>query len=259
MPTSSIVGGQALIGDGFHAEGETRLINADVGGDVDCDNGHFLHPDGDALSFDGAVIGRSLRIGADGTSPTDETKDLPTGFLRRGTFRLWGTQVNQDVLANGAQFESPAGTAILACNLKVASRVVLTGVKAKEPSICFRPISNTNSTCEAANSMAGRRYGNIAFWANGMHVRGHVYCNQVDGADRPYRFRVQRPHVVPVCDDQHALGFVRRRTHQPGRRRARRQRLPRRRLRQSRHRENRWPGELLPRQNRRHVDSQQMR
>src|SRR3954471_829389 len=99
------VGGQVLFGEGFHAEGEVRLINATIAGDVDCDNGHFLNPGNDALTLDGCAIGRSLRIGLDPSAAADESKELPTGFLSRGTFRLWSTQVAQDVLANGAQFD----------------------------------------------------------------------------------------------------------------------------------------------------------
>ena len=182
------VAGQVHIGDGFHAEGEVRFINSTIGGDLDCDNGHFIHPNADALSLDGAVIGRSLRIGADPTSPTDDTKELPTGFLTRGTFRLWGTHVNQDILANGAEFDAPEGTAVLACNLKVASRVVLTGVTARGTVNLFSADIEHELDLRGSKFDGQKAYGKIALWANGMQVRGHVYCNQVDGAEPPYRF-----------------------------------------------------------------------
>ncbi len=184
------VGGQVLVGDGYHAEGETRLVNATVNGDLDADNGHFLHPDGDALSLDGATVGRSLRIGFDQASPTDEAKDLPKGFLTRGTFRLWGTQINQDVLADGARFESPPGTAILACNLKVASRLVLTGVRATGTVNLFSADIGHELDLRGGQYDGTQAFNKIAFWANGMQVHGHVYCNQADGADPPYRFVV---------------------------------------------------------------------
>jgi hypothetical protein len=183
------VGGQILIGDGFHAEGEVRLINATVGGDIDADNGHFLHPDGDALSLDGATIGRSLRIGADSSSPTDETADITTGFLSRGTVRLWGTQVNQDILASGGQFEAPAGAAILACNMRVASRVVLSGVEAKGTVNLFSADIEHELDLRGSTFDGHEAFNKIALWANGMHVRGHVYCNQVDAADRVYKLK----------------------------------------------------------------------
>lgn len=184
------VGGQLRLGNGFHAEGEVRLINAVVEGDVDCDNGHFLNPTGDALSLDGAVIGRSLRIGADNASETDETKDLPTGFLARGTVRLWGTQVNQDILAVGAIFEAPTSAAILASNMKVASRVELTGVNAKGTVNLFSA-DIAHELDLRGSTFDGREAPNkIAIWANSMQVHGHVYCNQYSDATQTYKLRV---------------------------------------------------------------------
>ncbi len=164
-----------------------RLINATVGGDVDCDNGHFLNPENDALTLDGCVIGRSLRIGLDPTAAADESKELPTGFLSRGTFRLWSTQVAQDVLANGAQFDFPTGTAVLACNLKVASRVVLTSVKASGTINLFSADIEHELDLRGSEFDGQQAFGKIAFWGNGMHIRGHVFCNQVDGGDAPSR------------------------------------------------------------------------
>jgi hypothetical protein len=184
------VGGQLHLGSGFHAEGEVRLVNATVGGDIDCDNGHFLNAKGDALSLDGALIGRSLRIGAASNSAKDETPDLPAGFLTRGTLRLWGTQVNQDVLASGAQFEAPGGAAIQANNLKVASRLILAGVKAEGTVNIFAADIEHELDLRCSTFDAKGAPNNIAIWANGMHVRGHVYCNQVDTPEQKYHFHV---------------------------------------------------------------------
>ncbi|MEX2308310.1 MAG: hypothetical protein WD738_11985 [Pirellulales bacterium] len=185
------VGGQVLMGDGFHAEGEVRLINAVVAGDVDCDNGHFLHEGGDALSLDTTVIGSSLRIGYDTTAATDDADaDLPPGFLARGTLRLWGTQVNQDILASGARFETPAGVAILGCNLRVASRVVLAGVQAQGTVNLFSADIEHELDLRGSQFDARQTPDQIAIWANGIQVRGHVYCNRIDAPDQVYPFRV---------------------------------------------------------------------
>ena len=184
------IGGQVNLGDGFHAEGEVRLINAVVGSDIGCNNGHFLNPTGNALCLDGAAIGRCLRIGADVNAPTDKTKDLPPGFLSRGTIRLWGTQINQDILANGAQFEAPAGVAILACNMKVGSRVDLSGVKAQGSVNLFSADIEHELDLRTSQFDAKGAFSNIALWANGIHVRGHVYCNQVETPEGTQHLRV---------------------------------------------------------------------
>jgi hypothetical protein len=178
------------LGDGFHAEGEVRLISAKIAGDVDCDNGHFLHPNGDALSLDGAEIGRSLRIGIDTASLGDEDTDVTPGFLARGTVRLWGTKVNQDILAGGGQFETPEGTAILACNLCVASRVVLIAAEAHGLVSFFSADIGHELDCRGAHFDGTKTADKIAFLGNGMHIHGHLYCNQFATSDKPESFRV---------------------------------------------------------------------
>lgn len=184
------IGDQVHLGDGFHAEGEVRLISAKVAGDVDCDNGHFLHADGDALSLDGAEIGRSLRIGVDGASESEQDTELPPGFVARGTVRLWGTKIDQDVLASGGRFESPEGTAILACNLCVASRVVLIAVQVQGLASFFSADIGHELDCRGAHFDATKTADQIAFLGNGMHIRGHLYCNQFAGGNKPECFRV---------------------------------------------------------------------
>ncbi len=184
------VGGQVNLGDGFHAEGGVRLVNAVVSGDIACNNGHFLNPTGNALSLDGAAIGRSLQIGADTSAPADKTKDLPAGFLSRGTVRLWSTQISQDILASGAKFEAPAGTAILACNIRVGSRVDMTNVKAEGTVNLFSADVEHELDLRCSQFDAKGAFNNIALWANGMHVRGHVFCNQVEAPDGVLRLRV---------------------------------------------------------------------
>src|SRR6185312_7780606 len=119
-----------------------------------------------------------------------EAKDLPSGFLSRGTVRLWATQVNQDILASGAYFEAPGGSAILASNLRVGSRVILVGVHVQGTVNLFSADIEHELDLHASHFDAKGAPNNIAIWANGMHVRGHVYCNQVNGADQVYQFRV---------------------------------------------------------------------
>jgi hypothetical protein len=184
------VGGQVSLASGFHAEGEVRMTNAVVGGDIGCNNGHFLNPTGNALCLDGATIGRSLRIGADTMAATDRAKDLPAGFLSRGTLRMWGTQISQDLLASGAQFEAPGGIAILACNMKAASRVDFSSVKAQGMVNLFSADIEHELDFRCSEFDAKNSFGNLAIWANGIHVRGHVYCSQVDAPEGANRFRV---------------------------------------------------------------------
>ncbi len=184
------IAGQVYLGDGLHAKGEVRFVSAVIGKDADCDNGHFLNPEGSALSFDSTVIGRSLRMGYDTTAATDKDTTLPPGFLTRGSLRLYGTHINQDLLASGGQFEAPTGQAIVACNLRVANRVVISGSKV----IGQFDLSAADIEHELdlrGSTFDGRQaYNQIAIWANGMTVRGHVHCNQIDTPEEIWPFRV---------------------------------------------------------------------
>lgn len=186
------IGGQLHMGDGFKAEGEVRFINATVGGDIDCDNGQFLNPSGDALSLDGADVGRSLRMGLDHSTTISEDSEANAGFLAQGCVRLWGTKVDQDVLCSGARFETPTATAILANNIRVGSRVVLAGVKAEGTVNLFGAEIEHELDCRGSHFDARQTADaeHIALLCNGMHVSGHVYCNQVVGSGSVDVFRV---------------------------------------------------------------------
>ncbi len=184
------IGGQLHMGDGFKSEGEVRFINGSIGGDVDCDNGQFLNPNGDALSFDGAIIGRSLRMGIDRSTASSDDTEIKSGFLAQGTVRLWGTRIDQDVLCSGARFETPTGTAILSNNIRVGSRVVLAGVKCQGTINLFGAEIEHELDCRGSHFDARQTTDQVALLGNGMHVKGHVYCNQVMGSGNVEPFRV---------------------------------------------------------------------
>jgi hypothetical protein len=184
------IAGQLYLGDGLNAKGEVRFISSVIAKDADCDNGHFLNPNGNALSFDSSVIGRSLRIGYDSSSATDKDESLPAGFVAHGTVRLYGTHINQDLLAGGGQFEAPSGQAIVACNLKVASRVMLNCVEVKGQVDLSAADIEHELDLRGSHFDGSRTYNRIAIWANGMKVRGHVYCNQFLEPDKTWTFSV---------------------------------------------------------------------
>jgi hypothetical protein len=184
------IAGQLYMGDGLNAQGEVRFVNAVVGKDVDCDNGHFLNPTGIALRFDSSVIGRSLRLGYDSSAPVDKDENLPKGFLARGAVWLYGTQVNQDFLAHEGQFEMPEHQAIVACNLRVASRVVLTCAKVQGQIDISGADIEHELDLRGSHFDASKMFNRSAIWANGMKIHGHMFCNQYVDPDQTKSFRV---------------------------------------------------------------------
>jgi hypothetical protein len=77
------VKGSVYLRNGFHAEGEVRLLGAQVGGDFDCGRGTFINPSGDAMSAD--------RINVQGGV------FLSTGFRAEGVVRLPSAEIGADL------------------------------------------------------------------------------------------------------------------------------------------------------------------
>jgi hypothetical protein len=184
------IGGQVQLGKGFHAEGEVRFINAAIAKDVDCDNGHFINPAGNALSFDSSVIGRSLRIGYDANAANEQVTDLQPGFVAKGAVRLYGTQVSQDLLAAGGQFEMPESNAIVASNLRVANRMQLSGAEVKGMIDLASADIEHELDLRGSHFDGTKSYNRIAVWANGLKVHGHFKTCQVDEPEKTWPFRV---------------------------------------------------------------------
>lgn len=55
-----IVKGGVFLDDGIEASGEVRLLGAQIGGNLDCSNGKFSNPEGDALIADGLAVKGSV-------------------------------------------------------------------------------------------------------------------------------------------------------------------------------------------------------
>ena len=50
------VKGSLFLRNGFHAEGEVRLLGATIGGNLDARGGTFKNPNGNALNADGIKV-----------------------------------------------------------------------------------------------------------------------------------------------------------------------------------------------------------
>jgi hypothetical protein len=167
-----------------------RFINATIAKDVDCDNGHFINPAGTAITFDSSAIGRSLRIGYDASAASEQETDLQPGFVAKGAVRLYGTQVNQDLLAAGGQFEMPEGTAIVATNLRVASRMQLSGATVKGMIDLASADIEHELDLRGSHFDGTKAYNGIAIWANGLKVRGHFNSCQAAESEKILTLRV---------------------------------------------------------------------
>jgi hypothetical protein len=84
------VKGEVFLSNGFHAEGEVRLLGARIGSDLDCERGTFINPSGDALSADRMNVRGDVF--------------LRNEFYAEGVVRLPGAQIGGDLACNDSTF-----------------------------------------------------------------------------------------------------------------------------------------------------------
>lgn len=111
------VDGDVLLFKGFKAVSGVRLVGATIGGQLGCDNGEFVNPNGYALEAS------SLKV--------ESGVFLRDGFKAEGEVCLTNATIGE-LDCNNGEFINPNGTALNADGLKVAGNVLLrNGFKAK--------------------------------------------------------------------------------------------------------------------------------
>ena len=91
------VKGAVFLRNGFHAEGEVRLPNAQIGGDLSCVGGTFKNP------VQPRIAGTGVALDADGIAATGGVF-LCNGFRAEGEARLLGAQIGGALDCNSATF-----------------------------------------------------------------------------------------------------------------------------------------------------------
>jgi hypothetical protein len=94
------VGGPVFLNDNFSPEGEVRLFNAEIGGNLDCGGSKFQNPakaeipgSGRALNAEGAKVGGSVF--------------LNHNFLPEGEVRLFNAEIERNLDCGGSKFQNP--------------------------------------------------------------------------------------------------------------------------------------------------------
>jgi len=110
--------GDVFLRDGFKAEGEVSLAGAMIGGNLECDEGQFIHPDGNALS--------AYRMDVKGDV------FLRNGFKAEGEVSLAGATIGGQLDCSNGQFIHPDGNALNADGMDVKGTLFLSdGFKAE--------------------------------------------------------------------------------------------------------------------------------
>lgn len=103
--------GAVFLRDKFEAEGEVRLLGAEIGGSLTCTSGSFKSLSGEALIADGIKVTGNV--------------DLDGGFTAEGEVGLLAAEIEGSLICTDGSFKMPLGKALSADRIKVTGNVYL--------------------------------------------------------------------------------------------------------------------------------------
>jgi hypothetical protein len=107
----AVVKGGVFLRNGFSAKGEVRLLNAQIGGHLDCNGATFENPSGYALNADSAVVKGSIFL----MSGLNAKRKAGVRFSAKGDVRLPGVEIGGDLACVDAKISGAviADTAVI--------------------------------------------------------------------------------------------------------------------------------------------------
>ena len=114
--------GSLFLRRGFHAEGEVRLPNATIGGDLDAAGGTFNNAKGCALNAHRIKVKGSVLM----KQEVNAKGEIQGAFNAAGEVRLLGATIEGDIDAEGGTFINVNGMALIADRIEVHDNVFLT-------------------------------------------------------------------------------------------------------------------------------------
>jgi hypothetical protein len=172
-----VVKNNVFLRDGFAANGEVGLSNAQIGGDLDCSGGTFTNKGHDALRADGIKVKGSV--------------DLSDGFSSNGEVRLLIAQIGGQLRCSGGTFTNKGGYALNADGINVKGNVFLSRLKNAEgrstPFSAEGEVSLNLAQIDGQLACSGGIFSNPGGYALGAQravVKGSVFLRlgfSVDG------------------------------------------------------------------------------
>jgi hypothetical protein len=157
----AVVKGDLFFNDGFSAEGEVRLLGAQIGGDLDCSGGAFKNPGGNALSADRADVKGSVF--------------LSDGFSAAGEVRLLGAQIGGSLTCRRGTFKNPGKDALSADGVNVKGDVFLRDRFSAEGAVRLHG-AQIGGNLDCRNGTF-RNPGRDALSADNGNVKGSVFLS----------------------------------------------------------------------------------
>jgi hypothetical protein len=162
------VRGDVFLREGFSAEGEVRLLGAQIGGDLACMKGRFKNAGGEALNAERAEVKGDVF--------------LSDGFTAEGEVRLLGTQIDGNLECAGGRFNNPpqegiegSGKALSADGANVTGSVFLSGGFRAEGEV--RLLGAQIGVVLACTRGTFKNPAGDALSADGANVKGSVFLS----------------------------------------------------------------------------------
>lgn len=153
--------GSVFLQNGFTATGEVRLLEAQIGGSLECQGAKLEGKDGNALSADRAVITGNVFLSA--------------GFTTSGEVRLPGAQIGGNLECNGAKLNGNKGNALSADGAVIKGDVFLSdGFTATGKVRLLGAQIGGNLACQGAK-LDGKVGGALS--ADGAVIKGDVFLS----------------------------------------------------------------------------------
>ncbi len=147
--------------DGFSAEGEVRLLGADIGGNVDCDGGKFINKKGIALAADRIKVGGNF--------------SMQNNFTAEGEIRLLSADIGGDVYCNSSKLRNEKGDALAADKIKVGGNFSLRSGFSADGTVRL-PAADINGSLYCISSEFKRGLN-----ARAARVRNFLYLRNLEG------------------------------------------------------------------------------
>ncbi len=181
------VKGSVSLSDGFNAEGEVRLLDAQIGGTLDCRMGIFKNPGGNALGADRADVKGSVFLSGD--------------FSAEGEVRLLGAQIGSNLDCSGGTFKNPGEKALSADRAHVEGGIFLCDGFSTEGEV--RLLGAQVGGDLICSGGAFKNPGKDALGADGTDVKGSVFLNEGFNAEGEVRLLgAQIGGSLDCCDGQ---------------------------------------------------------
>ena len=173
---ASQIGGSVFLRDNFSAQGEVRLMSAEIGGFLACDGAQLRNPpqegspgSGTALQADGIRVSQSVLLWKD--------------FYAEGAVRFFGAQVKGSFVCTRATLKNPvlpkverSGIALNAETAEIAGYVHLRDSFSAEGTVrLYRSSIGLGLDCSRGKF---ENIGGIALDAHGAQVGGHVLLGE---------------------------------------------------------------------------------